>query len=132
VVAIAWRVTANIATAATITDLVQFGNSSLLQGRRSETDESGDLPTEPAGLDFVPPSGASRLAEQVRVAKRADPLGLRHTHAGKPTMEGVPMKIIQKQLGHVSLATTNTPPIHIAPADVVQELSDRRWPLEPC
>jgi integrase len=30
-------------------------------------------------------------------------------------MEGVPMAIIQQQLGHVSLATTNTYLAHIAP-----------------
>jgi integrase len=46
-------------------------------------------------------------------------------------MEGIPMKIIQKQLGHVSLATTNTYLDHIAPADVIQAIGEREWTLQP-
>jgi len=45
-------------------------------------------------------------------------------------MAGVPTKIIQKQLGHVSLATTDTYLDHIAPADVIRAISERKWMLE--
>ena len=49
-----------------------------------------------------------RLARQVGITKRVHAHGLRHTHAYELMMEGVPLGIIQRQLGHVSLATTDT------------------------
>ena len=49
-----------------------------------------------------------RLAKRAGIIKRVHAHGFRHTHAYELMMEGVPMAIIQQQLGHVSLATTNT------------------------
>jgi site-specific recombinase XerD len=40
-----------------------------------------------------------KLAREVGIAKRVHPHGLRHTHAFELMMEGVPLKVIQKQLG---------------------------------
>ena len=42
-------------------------------------------------------------------------------------MEGIPLKIIQKQLGHSSLATTDLYLDHIAPADVIKAIGERKW-----
>jgi site-specific recombinase XerD len=47
-----------------------------------------------------------KVARQAGIGKRVHPHGLRHTHAYELMMEGVEMPIIQRQLGHVSLATT--------------------------
>lgn len=46
-----------------------------------------------------------RLAAKAGIEKRVHPHGLRHTLAYELMMEGVPVPIIQRQLGHASLAT---------------------------
>jgi site-specific recombinase XerD len=46
-----------------------------------------------------------RLARQADIQKRVHAHGLRHTHAYELMMEGVEIPVIQRQLGHVSLAT---------------------------
>jgi site-specific recombinase XerD len=68
-----------------------------------------------------------RLARRAGISKRVHPHGLRHTHAYELMMEGVPMAIIQRQLGHLSLATTNTYLAHIAPKEVIEAIGKREW-----
>jgi site-specific recombinase XerD len=68
-----------------------------------------------------------RLARRAGITKRVHPHGLRHTHAYELMMEGVPLAIIQRQLGHVSLATTNTYLAHIAPKEVIEAIGKREW-----
>ena len=55
--------------------------------------------------------------------------GLRHTHAYELAMEGVPTPIIQRQLGHTNLSTTNTYLSHIAPTKVIETIGAREWRL---
>lgn len=68
-----------------------------------------------------------RLANKTGIDKRVHPHGLRHTHAYELMMEGVPVPIIQQQLGHASLATTDRYLRHIAPRDVVEAMQQREW-----
>jgi len=68
-----------------------------------------------------------RLATKAGIAKRVHPHGLRHTHAYELMMEGVPVPIIQQQLGHASLATTDRYLRHFAPRDVVEAMQAREW-----
>jgi site-specific recombinase XerD len=68
-----------------------------------------------------------RLARRAGITKRVHPHGLRHTHAYELMMEGVAMPIIQRQLGHVSLATTETYLAHIAPKEVIEAMRKREW-----
>ena len=70
-----------------------------------------------------------RLAEKAGIEKRVHPHGLRHTHAYELMMEGVPVPVIQQQLGHASLATTDRYLRHIAPRDVVLTMRARQWEL---
>ncbi len=63
-----------------------------------------------------------RLAQQARIGKRVHAHGLRHTHAYELMMEGVEIPIIQRQLGHVSLATTSVYLNHIAPRQVIETM----------
>jgi integrase len=42
-------------------------------------------------------------------------------------MENVPISIIQRQLGHASLATTDGYLSHIAPKHVIDAISGREW-----
>lgn len=68
-----------------------------------------------------------RLAQQAGIDKRVHPHGLRHTHAYELMMEGVEIPIIQRQLGHVSLATTAIYLNHIAPRQVIETMRKREW-----
>jgi integrase len=42
-------------------------------------------------------------------------------------MEGVAMPIIQRRLGHLSLATTKTYLAHIAPKELIETIRKREW-----
>jgi site-specific recombinase XerD len=68
-----------------------------------------------------------RNARRAGIEKRVHPHGLRHTMAYELLMEGVPIPVIQRQLGHASLQTTDTYLSHIAPKQVLEVMSDRDW-----
>ena len=70
-----------------------------------------------------------KLARKAGIAKRVHAHGLRHTHAAELAAEGVPMNLIQAQLGHSSLATTSRYLDHIAPTQLVEAIRARRWQL---
>lgn len=70
-----------------------------------------------------------RLANKAKIEKRVHPHGLRHTHAYELMMEGVPVPIIQQQLGHTSLATTDRYVSHLAPVDLIHRMQDRSWAM---
>jgi integrase len=48
-----------------------------------------------------------RLADRAGVRRRFAPHQLRHAHAIELAREGVPLNIIQRQLGHANLGTTS-------------------------
>lgn len=64
------------------------------------------------------------------IEKRVHPHGLRHTHAYELSVEGVPVNVIQMQLGHGDLGTTARYINHLAPADRVRLMRGRRWTEE--
>ena len=68
-----------------------------------------------------------RLAAKVGIEKRVHPHGLRHTHAYELANEGTPIHIIQQQLGHSSLATTDRYIRHLNPQQVVEAMRGRTW-----
>ena len=68
-----------------------------------------------------------RLAEKAGVEKRVHAHGLRHTFAAELAREGTPINLIQRQLGHSSLATTSVYLDHVAPEDVVRAMRARTW-----
>ena len=45
-------------------------------------------------------------------------------------MEGVPVPIIQKQLGHTSLATTERYLDHLAPKELVETMQRREFEMQ--
>jgi site-specific recombinase XerD len=67
------------------------------------------------------------LARRAGVHRRVHPHGLRHTHAFELMKEGVPLPIIQKQLGHNDLATTAHYIDHLAPFEVIDAMQRREW-----
>ena len=71
-----------------------------------------------------------RLARKAKIAKRVHPHGLRHTHAYELMLEGIPVPIIQQQLGHSSLATTDRYVGHLAPVELVRAMQRRDWSID--
>jgi hypothetical protein len=69
----------------------------------------------------------AKLAFRAGIEKRVHPHGFRHTHGYELMMEGVPMPIIQRQLGHVSQVTTDRYLSHIAPKQVIETMGKREW-----
>jgi site-specific recombinase XerD len=61
----------------------------------------------------------TRIGRKAGIEKRVHAHALRHAHAAELAAEGVPVNVIQKQLGHARLATTDIYLRHIAPADVI-------------
>jgi integrase/recombinase XerD len=70
-----------------------------------------------------------RLARKAGIAKRCHAHGLRHTHAFELAGEGTPLHVIQAQLGHASVATTDRYIRHLNPAVVVETIRSREWTL---
>jgi site-specific recombinase XerD len=70
-----------------------------------------------------------RLAKRAGIEKRVHAHGLRHTHAAELAREGVPVNVIQAQLGHTSLAVTDRYIRHIAPEQLIEAMRARVWEL---
>lgn len=66
-----------------------------------------------------------RLAARAGIEKRVHAHGLRHSLAFELMMEGTPVPIIQMQLGHSSLSTTEKYLSHLAPKDVIDVAHQR-------
>ena len=68
-----------------------------------------------------------RLARKAGVDRRIHPHGLRHAHAVELAREGVPVPMIQQQLGHVSLGTTTRYLAGLSPEETIQAIRRREW-----
>jgi site-specific recombinase XerD len=71
------------------------------------------------------------LAAQAGVRRRFAPHQLRHAHAVELAREGVPVNIIQRQLGHTDLGTTSTYLQGIDPTEIINAVHSRRAPTMP-
>jgi integrase/recombinase XerD len=72
-----------------------------------------------------------RLAAAAGVRRRFAPHQLRHAHAVELAREGVPVNIIQRQLGHTDLGTTSTYLQGIDPSEILNAIYNRRQPTIP-
>jgi site-specific recombinase XerD len=70
-----------------------------------------------------------RLAAQAGVRRRFAPYQLRHAHALELAREGVPLNIIQRQLGHANLGTTSIYLQGIDPEEIIATVRTRRAPM---
>lgn len=80
----------------------------------------------PVGAPYLR-EALKRLAWRAGIQKRVHPHGLRHTHAVELLREGVPVTMIQRQLGHSSLETTARYLDHLMPQEVVDRVRLRTW-----
>jgi site-specific recombinase XerD len=81
-------------------------------------------------------SGAVRhrlrqLGSQAGVRRRFAPHQLRHAHAVEMAREGVPLNVIQRQLGHANLGVTSVYLQGIDTAEIVETVRSRRGPVIP-
>jgi integrase len=70
-----------------------------------------------------------RHAARARVRRRFAPDQLRHAHALELAREGVPLNIIQRQLGHANLGTTSIYLQGIDPEEIIAAVRARRAPM---
>ena len=68
-----------------------------------------------------------RLARKAGIDRRVHPHALRHAHAVELAREGVPVPIIQRQLGHASLGTTTRYLAGLSPEETIRAIRRREW-----
>lgn len=71
----------------------------------------------------------ARLGRRAEIVKRVHPHGLRHSLASDMADRGVPTHVIQAQLGHSSLATTDRYVRRLRPMEVVEAMRGWDWQL---
>ena len=72
-----------------------------------------------------------RLAGEAGVRRRFAPHQLRHAHAVELAREGVPLNVIQRQLGHANLRITSVYLQGIDNAEIISAVHARRAPMMP-
>jgi site-specific recombinase XerD len=65
------------------------------------------------------------------VRRRFVPHQLRHAHAIELAREGVPLNVIQRQLGHRNLGVTSIYLQGIDPGEIIETVHARRPPMIP-
>jgi site-specific recombinase XerD len=73
----------------------------------------------------------SRTAIQAGVRRRFAPHQLRHAHAVEMAREGVPLNVIQRQLGHANLGVTSIYLQGIDSGEIIETVRTRRAPVIP-
>ena len=72
-----------------------------------------------------------RVAAKARVRRRFAPHQLRHTHAVELAHEGVPLNVIQRQLGHTNLGVTSIYLQGIDNAEIIATVHARKAQMIP-
>ncbi len=72
-----------------------------------------------------------RLVAAAGVRRRFAPHQLRHAHAVEMAREGVPLPVIQRQLGHSNLGITSTYLQGIDTSEIINTIHARQPPMMP-
>lgn len=94
----------------------------------TDSPEKGMKKGSPLGTDYVRRM-IKRMGERAEIEHRVHPHQLRHSFADELRRKGVSMPVIQKILGHSSLATTSRYLDHIGAVDL-DEVRDLDWSLK--
>lgn len=73
----------------------------------------------------------ARNGKKAKIEKRCHPHGLRASHAVELMREGHNLSIIQRQLGHANIKTTDTYLRGLLPIEAVDAVKKREWSLNP-
>jgi site-specific recombinase XerD len=79
------------------------------------------------GIPWTPAAARNhlrRIAPKAGVRRRFAPHHLRHAHVVEMAREGVPLKVIQRQLGRVNLGITSVREHDLAPRVALLEVAD--------
>jgi len=76
-------------------------------------------------------AGLRRTAAAAGVRRRFAPYQLRHAHAVEMAREGVPLIVIQRQLGHSNLGITSVYLRGIDSGEMIETVHARRAPMIP-
>jgi site-specific recombinase XerD len=83
-------------------------------------------------LRFFAPKSTLRPVESMKeIRRRFAPHQLRHAHALEMTREGVPLNVIQHQLGHANLSVTSIYLQGIDNGEIIETVRSRRPPVIP-
>ncbi|MEA2453868.1 MAG: integrase/recombinase XerD [Thermoleophilaceae bacterium] len=91
-----------------------------------------DGPT--AGRPWSPSAARAmlrHLAVAARVRRRFAPHQLRHAHAVEMAREGIPLNVIQRQLGHANLGITSIYLQSIDNSEIINTINARPAPMLP-
>jgi site-specific recombinase XerD len=72
-----------------------------------------------------------RVASKAGARRRFAPHQPRHAHAVEPAHEGVPLNVIQRQLGHTNLGVTSIYLQGIDNAEIIATVHARKAPMIP-
>lgn len=86
------------------------------------TRQGGRITSSYVRSDLLP-----ALRKRAGIDKRVHAHGFRHTLAFELAMEGVPVEVIRKQLGHTNLGTTTRYLDHLGAKDVIDAMRARSW-----
>ena len=75
--------------------------------------------------------GLRRTAARAGVRRRFVPHQLRHAHAVEMAREGVPLNVIQRQLGHANLGVTSIYMQGIDSGEIIETVRSGRPPVIP-
>ncbi|MGN6169193.1 MAG: tyrosine-type recombinase/integrase [Solirubrobacteraceae bacterium] len=84
-------------------------------------------PCAPAGIR----GQLCRAAQPAGVRRRVAPHQLRHAHAVEMSREGIPLLVIQRQLGHADLGITSAYLRGIDNTEIIQAVHERPAPMIP-
>ena len=82
------------------------------------------------GLQTPPRARLRRVSAQAGVRRRFAPHQLRHPHPVELAHEGVPLNVIQRQLGHTNLGVTSIC-LGIDNAKIIATVHARKAPMIP-
>jgi site-specific recombinase XerD len=99
------------------------GRSAVLRHQRTDA--------SPAQSSAAARADLRRTAVAAGVRRRFAPHQLRHAHAVELAREGVPLIVIQRQLGHSNLGITSVYLQGIDNAEIIETVHARRAPMIP-
>jgi integrase len=83
------------------------------------------------GRPWSAAAARTELRHEAGVRRRFAPHQLRHAHAVEMAREGVPLIVIQRQLGHTNLGITSIYLQGIDNAEIIDTVHARRAPMVP-
>jgi site-specific recombinase XerD len=113
-------------------DQLQRGSTFASNSRSARCSASFNGPTR--GRPWSPAAARAdlrRAAVTAGVRRRFAPHQLRHAHAVEMAHEGVPLIVIQRQLGHTNLGITSIYLQGIDNAEIIDAVHARRAPTVP-